>query len=366
MCFTDTTHYGGAEQAMLILLAGLDRHRWQPTLAYHPAPELSPLEARARQLGVELWPVPPMPDGWVGARRAPQFARALRARQPDVFHAHLTWPLACKFGLASAILAGLPAIVATVHLFVEFRMDASICLQQRLIAARLGRYLAVSEHVKRRLVQALPWPADKIKVIHNGIDCRVFGRSAAPALRTASDARPIVFTPARLDPQKGQGYLLQAAAQVPQARFVLAGEGPERASLEAQARQLGLEERVSFLGYRADVPDLLAGCDLFVLPSLYEGLPLVVLEAMAAGKPVLATAVGGTDEAVIHGQTGWLVPPADPAALAWAIRLLLSDSALARRLALAGQAQVQREFSADLMVRQVTQAYEQLLAPGAG
>jgi glycosyltransferase involved in cell wall biosynthesis len=106
---------------------------------------------------------------------------------------------------------------------------------------------------------------------------------------------------------------------------------------------------------------LLASCDLFVLPSLLEGLPLAVLEAMAAGKPVIATQVGGTNEAIINGKSGVLVPPADPMALARAIRKLLSDTSLAERLAAAGQARAHRHFSAESMVRCVTQIYDELL-----
>src|SRR5262249_44896941 len=148
------------------------------------------------------------------------------------------------------------------------------------------------------------------------------------ALRAAlmgSTDRPIVLTAARLAEQKGLCYLLKAAALLPQAMFVLAGEGPERAVLEAQAAELGLNKRVLFLGHRHDVPDLLACCDLFVLPSLFEGLPLSILEAMAAKKPVIASAVGGNNEVIVHGETGLLVRPADPAALASAIQAILSD-----------------------------------------
>jgi glycosyltransferase involved in cell wall biosynthesis len=172
----------------------------------------------------------------------------------------------------------------------------------------------------------------------------------------------VVLTVARLDEQKGHCYLLEAAAQVPEAQFVLAGDGPLRASLEAQARSLGVEDRVKFLGYRSDIADLLADCDVFVLPSLYEGLPLSILEAMSAGKPVIATHIGGTDEAVIAGETGLLVPPADSAALAAAIRSLLTDRPLAQRLATAGRARVAQEFSAAKMVQQVIAVYDELLA----
>ena len=173
--------------------------------------------------------------------------------------------------------------------------------------------------------------------------------------------RPMILTVARLDKQKGLPTLLEAAAQVPEAVFVLVGEGPERAALEAQCRELGLEERVIFAGFRQDIPAWLGHCNLFVLPSLYEGVPLSLLEAMAAGKPVIASAIPGNDEAVTHAETGWLVPPGDATALARAIRLLLADQVLAQRLAFAGQARARREFSSEAMMQQVEQVYTELL-----
>jgi glycosyltransferase involved in cell wall biosynthesis len=175
----------------------------------------------------------------------------------------------------------------------------------------------------------------------------------------------IVLTPARLHPQKGHAYLLTAAAQVRDATFILAGDGPLRADLEGRARELGIAERCVFLGHRSDVPDLLAAADLFVLPSLFEGLPLSVLEAMAAQRPVVATAIGGTDEAVTHELTGLLVPPRDPAALASAIRRIRSDPALAHRLAAAGRDRVEREFSSVVTGHKVMSIYDDITG-GAG
>jgi glycosyltransferase involved in cell wall biosynthesis len=347
-----------------MLLAGLNREAWQPLLMYHPSAGVMPLIERAEELGAELWPVPRMPDGREGARRVLKFARALRARRPAVFHAHLTWPLACKFGLVGAILARVPAIVATVHLYLEFPIDLSILAQQRLIVAAVGRYLAVSQHTAQRLTRKLRWPAGRVQVVHNGMICSPpVDRTSALALkRQLAGNRPIVLTVARLDEQKGHHYLLEAATQIPEAQFVLAGDGPLRSTLEAQARSLGLEERVTFLGHRTDIADLLAACDVFVLPSLYEGLPLSILEAMAARKPVIATNIGGTVEAVIDGETGELVPPADPIALAAAIRSVVSDHALAQRLGAAGRRRVEQEFSAASMIKQVTAVYAELLA----
>jgi glycosyltransferase involved in cell wall biosynthesis len=361
--FTDTGNFGGAEQALLTLIAGLDRRRWQPTLVHHPEPGIKPLLEQARKHDVALWSVPRMPLGWGGAAQVPSFFRALRAKRPAVFHAHLTWPLGCKYGLVGAVLARVPTVIATLHSFLEVPYGYATHIQQRLLALGVGCYIAVSHEIGRQLGQTFRVPGCKIKVVHNAVSLGAFNGAADSSLR-ASLARandgPLILTTARLDRLKGHSYLLQAAALVPEALFILVGDGPERVRLEAQASELGLDNRVIFLGYRQDVPELLASCDLFVLPSLLEGLPLAVLEAMAAGKPVIATQVGGTDEAVVDGKTGLLVPSADPMALACAIRKLLSDRPLAERLGVAGQARVRRHFSAESMVQRVTKIYDEL------
>jgi len=171
-----------------------------------------------------------------------------------------------------------------------------------------------------------------------------------------------VVTLARLSPQKGIDTLVTAAGLVPEAKFLVVGDGPERTALEAQAESLGISSRVSFLGHRRDVPALLASADVFALPSLFEGLPLSVLEAMAAAKPVVASRIGGTDEAVVDGVTGILVPPSDPAALAQAIRTVLADPQLAARMGGAGRARVHEAFTAQAMARGVEAVYDELLA----
>jgi glycosyltransferase involved in cell wall biosynthesis len=363
--FLDSAEFGGTEQAVLHILAGLDRKHWEPVLFHHPGPGITPLLKGAQALNVKLRQVPRMQGKLSLVTRLPRFVREVRAEQPAVFHAHLNGPLACKDGLIAAALARVPAVVATAQLFVDLPLSRFIYAQQRFVATRVDRYIAVSHEVATRLGQTFRIPARKINVVHNGIPLASFNRPVNAALRTAltgSTGRAIVLTTARLAEQKGLCYLLKAAALVPEAIFVLAGEGPERASLEAQVRELGLNKRVLFLGYRQDVPDLLACCDLFVLPSLFEGLPLSILEAMAANKPVVASAVGGNDEAIVHGETGLLVPPANPTALAAAIQMVLSNSDLSRRLAAAGKARVHEHFSAEAMVRQVAHIYEEVLS----
>jgi glycosyltransferase involved in cell wall biosynthesis len=204
----------------------------------------------------------------------------------------------------------------------------------------------------------------KVQVIHNGVslDRLTPPTSELPEGVWVKSDQPLVLTVARLHPQKGLTYLLSAATCVPGAMFLVAGDGPERGALEAESRRLGLAERVRFLGHREDVPALLRSCDIFVLPSLFEGLPVAVLEAMGAGKPVVATAISGTDEAVVHGETGFLVAAGDPVGLAEAIRRLLADPSLALRFGMAGRARVERQFSSETMADRVSEMYGQLLA----
>jgi len=253
--------------------------------------------------------------------------------------------------------------VATQHLFSEIRHPRAI-VRQGSVAAGVDRYIAVSRDLAMRLGATPLFPRRKIRVIPNAVRLEPFTtrRSGLRPTRKGADEYPVVLTLARLDPQKGLFTLLEAARLVSEARFVVAGEGPERPALEAQIRRFGLERRVSLLGHRDDVAELLAGCDLFVLPSLYEGLPVSVLEAMAAEKPVVATAIGGTDEAVVNGSTGLLVPAGNPAALAEAIRTVLGNPELARRFAEAGRQRAVDEFSSERMVLRVSELYEEILA----
>jgi glycosyltransferase involved in cell wall biosynthesis len=370
--FTDSQELGGAEHALLLLLEHIDRRHWQPTLLYNASAAMTPVAERAQELGAHVRAVPSMPLGLTGGRRVPAFARELRRQAPDVFHAHLRWPLAAKYPLLAAVLARVPAIVATVHLYPDVPIDRSNRLQERLLAAHVARYIAVSEDIATRLVERLRWPEDKIEVIHNGVPVERLQRPVDPDLRrqlTGGQDRPVLLSTARLVPQKGLEVLLRAAAQVNQARLVLAGEGPERAKLESEAAALGVADRVVFLGYRNDVPELLAACDVFVLPSLYEGTSLSLLEAMAAGKPVITSAIPGTDEVVVDGETGLLVRPGDVDGLVAALRRVLAEPLLRARLGAAARKRAEERSSTSIAAESVFRLYEHVLvceAPDGG
>jgi len=362
--FSDAEQFGGAEQALLALLGNIDREAWDPTLLHHEDATGRELAKRAHVIGVPGRPVPRMPLGFAGARQVPRLAAALRAAAPAVFHAHLSWPLAAKYALAAAAIARVPAIVATVHLIPDFTLDRSNRLQLQLLSRFVGRYVAVSNDIAARLTAELGWPAAKIDVVHNGVDLDRFARPPDPDIRsklTGDRDSPLFLTVARLDYQKGHDVLLRAVTAAPEGVFALVGAGSERSRLEGLAAELGLGDRVLFLGTRSDVPDLLAAADAFVLPSRFEGSSLAVLEAMAAGKPVVCSEIGGTDELVVHRETGLLAPVEDTEALAAALRELAADSSFRARLGAAARKRAEQHFSLATSTCRVEHIYEELL-----
>jgi glycosyltransferase involved in cell wall biosynthesis len=362
--YSDSCVLGGAEKAMLMLLESLDRSAWRPTLLLDDRPGAEILAERAVALGVPVRLVGPLPLGLAGARGVPALARLLRRERPEVFHAHMSSPVACKWGLAAAVAARVPAVLGTVQVGGYEPPDHSAYLQLRALARGVDRYLAVSGEIAAELVERLAWPAEKVEVVYNAVDVARAAVAATPGLReqlSGGEGRPLVLTPARLDAQKGHRVLFEAIPEVPDAIFLLAGEGPEREPLEALAAQLGIADRVRFLGRREDVPELLAACDVFALPSLYEGSSLAVLEAMAAGIPIVSSAIGGTEELIDDGRSGLLVAPGDAEGLAAALRRLLGDRGLGESLAGCARERVEAGLTREGMAVRVSGIYRELL-----
>jgi glycosyltransferase involved in cell wall biosynthesis len=364
--YTDSRQLGGAELSLLMLIEGLDRAVWEPTLLLDDDPGSAPLAERTRALGIGVRRLPPMPLGLGGGLRAAKLARWLRVERPAVFHATLSWPLAAKWALAAAVAARVPT-VATVQLIPEFELERSSAWQLRALAAGVGRYVGVSRDVASELVSRFHYPATKVEVVYNAVRLERFEGPPPAGLRAQLDhgrGLPVVLTCARLDEQKGHDVLLRAAARLPDVAFILAGEGPERVGLEALAAELGIAERVLFLGYRDDIPQLLAACDVFSLPSLYEGSSLAVLEAMAARRAVVSSAIGGTDELIEDGESGVLVAPGEVEPLAAALRQLLADGERRERLGRRARERVEADFTPAAMRDRIVAIYEELLAGG--
>jgi glycosyltransferase involved in cell wall biosynthesis len=306
-----------------------------------------------------------------GLWRLLRLVRLLRASRPDVLHLHLIGFGGGRWALLGAILARVPAIVCTIHVAPRERQGWKTRLGRALLTPCVDRYIAVSQASKDRLVSFLGMPPASLVVVPNAVELGRFDDAPAESARSAirrqweipPDA-PVLGVLARLAPQKGLTYLISAMpailAEHPDVYALVVGEGYLRPDLEAQARSLGVDGRVMFVGYHQNVVEYLQASDLFVLPSLYEGMPLSILEAMGAGLPVAATAVDGTPEVVLDGETGLLVPPEDPPALARAVNRLLADRALAARMGQAGQARADR-FSEGALLDRVGAVYRQAL-----
>jgi len=266
-------------------------------------------------------------------------------------------------------LAAPGPVIRHLHIENHFRETTKAVLRRldNATARRCARLVAVSEDT-RRAYERQGYRAGSIEVVYNGIELDGVGRSAGFRAELGIPASaPLIAEIGRLCDVKGQRELIQALPQLPEARAVLVGKDLEQGgafqeSLEREAERLGVRERVVFAGHRDDAAAALAEVDLVVLPSWTEGLPGVVLEAMAQRRAVVATPVGGTPELVADGETGLLVPPRDPHALALAVGRLLADPDLRRRMGEAGYRRVAHGFTAAAMTRRVLEIYDEVAA----
>lgn len=292
----------------------------------------------------------------------------------DLVHAHLGEDLAVvPLALGAARLHRRP-LVLTVHMSVRHTLAPS-GLRTAILTSWGGWWERRGERRADAVIALTPRlaglvvrggvPGERVRVIPSGVPDGLFD---TPATEPAGLLpRPRVLFLGRLHPQKGVDVLLRALAAVPGVRLVLAGDGPERASLLRLADRLGMRDRTLFLGFvpRAQVPGLLAAADVLALPSRYEELGTTVIEAMRAGVPVVAADTGGVSTTVTDGVTGLLVPPGDPGALAAALRRLLADEALARRLADAARRR-SHDYSWPVLADRVLGLYQEVLATRAG
>jgi glycosyltransferase involved in cell wall biosynthesis len=365
---------GGLEKVVLDLLRGLPRHGVAPSLVCLSGRGALFDEVALDPADVLVLDKPPVLD--LRARlRAPgvmaRVARFLVGREIEVVHAHNLAPLLFA-GIPARLLGpGRPAVVYSEHNQIH-RSGPRARARFRQYARLADLVVAVSHDLGRTLRDGLRI-RPPVEVIHNGIDGARFSGGDRAGFRAGLGLGPeelLVGTAVVLSEQKGLPYLLEAARQVrdrdPGVRFVVAGDGPARAGLERAAAALGLGDGLRFLGLRRDVPRIVAGLDVYVLPSLWEGLPLALLEALAAGLPIVATEVGGNPEIVTHGVNGLLVPPRDPRALAEAILALRGDARLRARVAASNTARFAREFSLEAMVAAHAALYRGARAPGAG
>jgi len=330
----------GAERTAVTLACGLDRGRFECEVAslYDAFPNgFEPALARGEVTAHHL-----------GKRRGfdpriyARLGSLMRQFQPAIVHTHsyvlrYAWPVSAA------------PVVHTVHNLAEREVDWFGRWLHRVAIARGVRSVAISREVARSFRAV--YGRDPDTLIPNGVDlppARVDWRQE----HGFSPEDLLIVSVARLDPQKNPLLLIDALPDDPRCHLLLAGEG---ALHSAAAQRAG--PRVHLLGVRADVPDLLAACDIFALASDYEGLPVAVIEAMAAGLPVVATSVGGVPELVEHGATGLLVPPRDAVAMRHALQALSIDPELRRAMGERGRAR-SKQFSATHMIEAYAELFE--------
>jgi glycosyltransferase involved in cell wall biosynthesis len=368
---TARTWRGGQNQ-VLLTVNGLREIGHRTTLVAHPDGEL---RRRAAE-GLDLIPLAPRTEvdltaGW-------RLSRLLKRLQPNVIHAHDPHAIAMAslaLSLSSGARSGtpLPPLLASRRVDFHLKSNSFSRWKHRQVAC----FIAASDAIRQMLIADGIEP-ERTATVHEGIDL-AHVRAAMPvnvheAFWLPHQA-PVVGNVAALVPHKGQRHLIDAAQlvvrEIPDARFVILGEGELREHLERHVRDLHLEKHVLLPGFRTDVLGCIKSFDLFVMSSVTEGLGTSLLDAMACSRAVVATRAGGIPEIVEDGQTGALVPPRDHPAMAREIVRLLNDAALRRRFGEAGFARVTQRFTVERMVEGTAAVYERVVnaagrSPAAG
>ena len=347
--------WGGGERQVIGLLSHLSGWGHENHLLCHPGGRLS---TEAQAIGIRTYPLSVRND--LDLRPVFRLRRLIRAGGYDVVHFHTKRAHALTLWLGNPP-PGLKRVVTR-------RMDYPVrrgWYDRYLYNRQVDGVIAISRKIAQLLTEG-GVSRERIRVIHSGVDPRPFQK----ARQRSDDGGPpvVIGTVAVLEARKGHRFLLEAAAYLKQQGrrliYRIAGDGSEKERLHELTRALGLQEEVSFEGFVSDVAAFLSAIDIFVLPSLFEGLGVAVLEAMAAGKPVVATDVGGLREIVEQRHTGLLVAPADSLSLAAAISELGSRWDLMRQMGDHGRERVRGHFTMEQMAMKNEDYYYELLGEG--
>lgn len=374
----DVGTFGGGERVARRIATHLDRSRFEATFCVSRGePESDPVHDEAlrelREAGVKFLPLNRSSRLQLSPWR--KLISYMREWEADVLHTHMIG--SNIWGALIAPRVDVPVFIAHEHTWSFEGQPWRKFIDRNLIARRADAFVAVSKEDQRRMVSVERIPESLIRFIPNGIPLgplRTDGERVRAELGVTR-GQPLVGMVAVLRPQKACEVLLRATVSIreafPEVQILVIG-GPTGSSdegyggyfdkMRALSSELGLDSTVRFLGARSDVPELLGALDLAVLSSDYEGSPLSVLEYMAAGKPVVATRVGGVPDLVSDGETGLLVERQDPAAFASAVIELLGDRDRAEAMGRAGRERCERLFSIDAMIERFERLYEELYA----
>jgi len=367
----DSLGPGGAEQLMPTNLYHLKDTGFNLRVCVLQVRQGNPIASELERIGipVDLVLVPNLRHPLNLSR----ILRYLRSQHPQLIHTQLEF--SDILGTIAAKILSIPS-VSTLHTLDTFtdKKSASWRLRLRWFVLRnlADRIIAVSEKTRIHHLQSGEFNPDKVVTLYNGIDIACFKNADEAQHSTTRQAlnlplnSPIILTVAVLREPKGIQYMINALPtileQIPNAHYLIVGDGPYGASLQNLVTALAIQDHVTFAGHRTDVPDLLACSDIFVLPTLGDALPTVLIEALAAEKPIVASNVGGVPEIIENNVSGLLVSPADSLGLANACLKLLKNNEQAQQIALAGRKMVQQRFHINVQVEQLSKIYEKVSA----
>jgi glycosyltransferase involved in cell wall biosynthesis len=334
-------------------------------LACHPQGQLA---KRAEEAGLEVWRLPfrrPIDPGLTW-----QIHRLLTRERVELVNTHSSvdsWVVS-----PAARTAQVP-VVRTRHLSVPLKRDPFSRLVYRTLCDKI---VTTGEAIRRLFLEELRLDSSKVISIPTGVDLSELDPHTVDGQQVRQEigveaTTPLIGIVAVLRSWKGHRFFLEAVPlilrRVPSARFLIVGDGPQEENIQGWIRELGLVQPVMMLGHREDIPEVLAALDIVVSASTAaEGVPQALLQALAMRRPVVATRVGAVPEVIRHGETGLLVPPGDPAALAAAVTSLLSDPHRGAALGMAGRRLVEKHFTVESMLEQLEVVYAEMLAPRRG
>jgi glycosyltransferase involved in cell wall biosynthesis len=360
----DELDIGGTEQQILEIVRRIDRSRFTPQVCCF---RYGRKAAEIAALGVPVMHQPKRLK--TDPSLVLRLAALMRRERFDIVQTYL-WT-ANTWARIAARIAGVPHVVASER-NVDIWEESYKRVVGRWLARSTDRIIANSEAVRSYLLERGSLEPDKVVTVYNGVNFDRFRAAFDPTPRRTELGLPtdavLAGVVARVEPAKDHATLLKAFAlcgeRVPKLHLAIVGDGSEQARLKRMARDLNVADRVHFTGMRSDAVEWLQTFDVSVLSSVKEGLSNTVLESMAAGKPVIATTVGGNPEVIVDGETGFLVPARDPAALAAALARVASSPEMISRLGKEGRKRVNAMFSVARMVAHTERVYLELVRPG--
>lgn len=368
----DNIEFGGGERVFSQIIRGLNTDKFNTFVASRPGGTFA---EKLREVGVQIEPLDMTSRYNLG--NVLRLKKIIKTKNIQIVHSQ--GGRADFYARIAAKIANAPILISSIAMLVE-GYDVGILrkslyvFMDRWTEKWVDKFIILTEALRRTLIERHNIPQEKIIKIHNGIEIEEYNPDLEEIRNKKLEIRkefglktdtPVIGAIGRLVWQKGFEYLIEAMSEVlkkyPDAKFLIAGEGPLKNRLVAESEKLSVVDRIAFAGFRSDVKEILASIDVLAMPSLLEGLPLVLLEAMAMAKTIVATRIDGITEVLEDGKTGLLVPAKNSHALADVLIEILKDKKKASLLGRNARKMAEEKFSVERMVRQTESVYEKLL-----